>query len=131
MFYKKVLSTVMALMLLINISPTVSATDSATSGSCGDKVNYSFDSSNGILTISGTGMMDEYTSDTRPWKEYTDSIKSMVIENGVTSIGSGTFYGCNNLEAITFPNSVTSIGVGAFYFCTKLTSITIPGSVTS
>ena len=56
---------------------------------------------------------------------------SYSIPDGVTNIGSGTFYNCSSLTSITILNSVTSIGDGAFEYCKSLTSVTIPNSVTS
>jgi len=53
------------------------------------------------------------------------------IPEGVTSIDSEAFSGCNGLTAITIPASVTSIGREAFRSCTRLTYITIPASVTA
>ena len=44
-----------------------------------------------------------------------EGIKSVVIPNGVTSIGKEAFYGCSNLTSVTIPDSVTSIGDGAFF----------------
>ena len=58
------------------------------------------------------------------------NIKSVVIPNGVTSIGGSAFEGCNSLRSVTIPDSVTSIGGSAFSSCSSLTSITIPSSVT-
>ena len=59
------------------------------------------------------------------------SVKKIVIEDGVTSIGNWAFSDCSGLISITIPNSVASIGDWAFYYCTSLTTITIPDSVTS
>lgn len=55
----------------------------------------------------------------------------IVIPDGITSIGYGTFWGCGSLTDIVIPNSVTSIGDGAFNGCESLTNIVIPNSVTS
>ncbi len=100
------------------------------SGWCG--VTYTYVSSTGTLTISGTGTMEDFTSSSKvPWNAYSSSIKKVVIENGVTSIGKYAFYGCTGLTSVTIPNSVTSIGLFAFMGCTGLTSVTIPNSVTS
>ena len=60
-----------------------------------------------------------------------DKITSVVIPNGVTSIGRCAFYGCSSLANIEIPDSVISIGYSAFYACNNLTSITIPDSVKS
>ena len=86
----------------------------------------------GTLNISGTGAMKNYTdysSNQSPVFD-NDTIKSVVIEDGVTSIGNSAFEGCGGLISITIPDSVTSIGNFAFSGCVSLTNITIPNSVT-
>ena len=87
----------------------------------------------GTLNISGTGAMKNYDREgDNPSPVYNNlSVKKVVIEDGVTSIGDAAFYDCNNLTSITIPDSVTSIGNAAFSFCSSLTSITIPDGVTS
>ena len=102
----------------------------AESGTCG--ANLTWDLTGGVLTISGTGAMTDYTySDPAPWYANRESITSVTIGNGVTSIGIYAFYSCSGLTSVTIPNSVTSIGERAFSSCWSLTSITIPNSVTS
>jgi uncharacterized repeat protein (TIGR02543 family) len=59
------------------------------------------------------------------------ALTSVVIPNGVTSIGSSAFSSATSLTSVTIPASVTSIGSGAFSSATSLTSVTIPASVTS
>ena len=88
-------------------------------GACGSNANYILYNS-GKLDISGTGQMYDYSSDSMPWKNFISRITSVVIEDGVTSIGSYAFSGCSNLTSVTIPNSVTSIGSYAFYGCTSL-----------
>ncbi|MBP5420404.1 MAG: leucine-rich repeat domain-containing protein [Bacteroidales bacterium] len=66
-----------------------------------------------------------------PWNSYRKSIKKVIINEGVTSIGIDAFYFCSSLTSINIPESVTSIGYYAFTGCSSLTSITIPESVTS
>jgi uncharacterized repeat protein (TIGR02543 family) len=58
-------------------------------------------------------------------------LRSISIPNGVTSIGGYTFYNCTGLTSINIPNGVTSIGGYTFYYCIGLTSINIPNGVTS
>ena len=86
----------------------------------------------GTLNISGTGAMKNYTdysSNQSPVFD-NDTIKNVVIEDGVTSIGNSAFEGCGGLISITILDSVTSIGNFAFSGCVGLTNITIPNSVT-
>ena len=86
----------------------------------------------GTLTISGTGAMKNYDYYDNPSPVCNNSnVKKVVMEDGVTSIGSSAFRGCTSLTSITIPNSVTSIGNAVFSYCSSLTSITIPDSVTS
>ena len=86
----------------------------------------------GTLTISGTGKMKNYNySDNQSPLYINSSVKKVVIEDGVTSIGNDAFSNCSGLISITIPNSVTSIGESVFYYCTSLTTITIPDGVTS
>ena len=93
-------------------------------------VTWDFDEATGTLTISGTGAMANYysSSSDRPWADKLSDIKSVVIENGVTSIGSYAFEHCTGLESVTIPNSVTSIGYYAFQSCASLTAVNYCGS---
>ena len=84
-------------------------------------------SDDGTLTISGTGDMENYLGlKGAPWCEQKNNIKTVVIENGVTSIGDNAFFECQNMVSVTIPNSVTVIGIQAFYHCTSLASIKFP-----
>ena len=142
---KRFLSILLTALLLCAVPlvlvDTAWAASVVDSGSCGDKLTWSL-SDDGTLTISGKGAMDNYKFDgydylansyytDAPWYTYHYYIKSVVIENGVTSIGDRAFYGCANLTSVTIPSSVASIGSSAFYRCYELTSVTIPSRVTS
>ena len=62
---------------------------------------------------------------------YMHPITSVIIQDGVMSIGEYAFQSCERLISIDIPNSVTSIGDGAFQSCTALTSIAIPDKMTT
>lgn len=135
---KKIISVFLAFVMLIGVTSmgmTVFAEDETSnepsySGKCGENVYYNFDESTATLTISGTGDMADYAgAGYQPWSNYEEYISSVIIENGVTSIGDYAFSGCN-LTSVTIPDGVTSIGGYAFSSC-KFTSVKIPDSVIS
>ena len=128
---KKIISLLLSLAMLLTITSGLNLTAFADvkTGKCGDNVTYSLDTETGVLTISGTGDMADYSTYS-PFDD-NNSVESVIIENGVTSIGGGVFEYCTSLISVTIPNSVTSIGDSAFFGCTSLTSVTIPNSVTS
>ena len=113
---KKFCILVFSLIILSFIS-TVCYAETLSSGVCGDNLTYVLDS-NGTLTISGTGDMYDFNYDGVPvvWSEYKDSITSLVIEEGVTSVGLNAFFNYYNLENIHIASSVTDIGSSSFHY---------------
>ncbi len=98
---------------------------------CGEDLIWSLDE-NGTLTIAGSGDMSDWSYNSHaPWNDNSGSVRTVVIQPGVTSIGDYAFYNCSSLTSVTIPSTVTSIGNYAFYHCTSLTSVTIPEGVTS
>ena len=94
------------------------------SGTCGDNLTWTLYES-GQLSISGTGAMDDYTNSSSPWYSHKDSIKTVNIGSGITTIGDNAFYDCNSLTYVTILNSVTTIGDYAFCDCDSLSSVRI------
>lgn len=98
-------------------------------GICGADLTWEIDD-NGTLIVSGTGEMFDYGfHEYRAlWSRHADSIKNVVIEAGVTSIGKDAFVYCDNITSVTIPASVTSIGEGAFRLCNKLSTVNYGGT---
>ncbi|MDE6004062.1 MAG: leucine-rich repeat protein, partial [Oscillospiraceae bacterium] len=102
-------------------------------GTCGENLIWNFDSITGILTISGTGDMIDfnYYESSPEWSYLKENIKTVIIQDGVTSIGSLAFHGYSNLESVTIPNSMKVIGEHAFEYCSALESVILPENVIS
>lgn len=103
-----------------------------TAGKCGDSLTWSL-SSDGTLTISGTGDMYDYNAvppyNISPWYHNTD-IKKLVINNGVSSIGDYALLGCYKISSISLPESLERIGYSALDPCSGLTEIDLPKNLT-
>ena len=127
---RKIISLLLSLLMIITSVPLMAVESfAATNGTTGD-CTWTLDS-DGVLTISGNGKMEDYAHDfngTRaPWGF---SITDVIIEDGVTRIGDGAFYHCESLTSVTIPDSVIEIGQSAFCI-TGLESLTLGKSVRS
>ena len=103
-------------------------------GMLANDLSWTLDTNTGVLIISGNGELsgDYYDNYYHyPWDIEKNTIKSVKISDGVTSIGAVAFAECTNLVSVTIPNSVTTIGYCAFYGCSSLENIDIPDSVTT
>ena len=92
----------------------------ATSGQCGENLNWNFE--NDTLTITGTGDM-EFSEELAPWEEL--DYQNVVIEDGVTSIADGAFCYAYLLKRVTIPASVAKIGEDALAECSNLVDISV------
>ena len=138
---KRIASILLAVMMIVTLLPlglveTAWAATVVGSGSCGkngDNVTWKL-TSEGTLTISGTGDMadfDYWNGNGAPWLRVRLQAKKVIIQDGVTSIGSYAFYDCDALANVIISNGLTNIGNYAFYRCTRLANVTIPASVTA
>ena len=92
------------------------------SGECGENLTWT-EYSDRTLIIEGTGPMDS-----APWSSF---VKTVQIQDGVTSIAEHAFEGCSSLTDVSIPQSIKSIGNSAFAGCEKLSNIFIPNGVES
>ena len=100
-------------------------------GTCGANLTWTLNE-DGVLTVSGTGAMNNYViySADAPWHKHQESVKKVVIGEGVTSIGAYAFNNHQNLAEVIIPDSVTEIGDHAFISCDQLTIVNLPDSLT-
>ena len=111
---RKIVSIIVLFVLILTILPINSVLGvTPKSYTVSDGVSANLDSS-GVLTITGTGEIPDYSSETQiPWNG--EQIKKLVINDGITRIGNYAFYGLEELEEITWSNTLISIGEYAFY----------------
>ena len=127
---KRICSLLLALLMVVTMLPTTSAAAETASGTCGengDNLTWIL-TADGTLTISGEGEMGSCSA-SAPWEERKNDIKAVIIESGVTSIGSYGFSGCTALINVVIPDGVTDIGNDAFSRCTNLREIRLPDSI--
>ena len=121
---------------LLNAELHVNSAGYVVFGSCGENLTWGIDT-DGTLTISGTGDMQDYDvvsendawHTTAPWYAY--SPKKLVLEEGITHVGKSAFVGCGFTGELTIPKGVTDIGYRAFGYCSGFTgSVTLPEGLT-
>lgn len=122
----RLLSILLVLLMALTLLPLGALADE--NNKCGEDLTWNLDEI-GILTISGTGEMYDYSEDyLAPWSEHCLEITSITIGDGVTSIGSSAFCYCS-VKSITLPFGLKHIGSSAFFNCPNIQQINIPDSV--
>ncbi|MBD5137588.1 MAG: leucine-rich repeat protein [Lachnospiraceae bacterium] len=136
-----ILLVIISIVIRMNTVQVYADTYSGTCGEDGNKdsVTWTFNSNTNILKISGTGAIRDfyYTEDVYEspalydeWFAYKNQISFIIVDEGITSIGSHAFYGLKKLQYISLPDTLTDIRARAFKNSTKLNNITIPPNVT-
>lgn len=135
---KKLFSFVLAFVLGAGVSIQATIIDSGTCGESGNETNVTWElTSDGLLTISGTGAMADYSimddEPKAPWDSYKSSsypkITSIIVNRGVTTIGNYALYGFSFVTSISLPGGLTRIGMGGINACQNLESLTLPSTL--
>lgn len=123
---KRLLSILLVLLMALTLLPLGALADD--NNKCGENLTWEF--ADGILTISGTGDMYDYSSaDPAPWSAKNSDICEITVGDGVTSIGDNAFHSCKELSMVTFMGGLTRIGSGAFAGCEALRDFDFPYSL--
>ena len=115
---KKLAAMLLAVIMAVSLLPGTAW--AATSGSCGDNVTWSY--SNGTLTIQGTGPMKDYKTDNdnnyalTPWVSYCGNVHTIIIGEGVTSIGARAFRKCTASTSVVDSGRLLSIILQTLYY---------------
>ena len=125
----KRLAVALALVLVIGLCAACALAETI-SGTCGEGLTWTLDDDTATLTISGKGAMTDYDGDTEyaPWSDET--VTTVIVESGVTTVGAYAFYG-NDISEIELPSTLTAIGSHAFHGSKKLKSFSVPDGVTT
>ena len=115
---------------------SISLTVSEYGGECGSRATWRL-TDDGVLTISGKDGIYEYgwygeddVYHPAPWaEEGVPAVKKLVVNSGITYIGSSTFEGLDQLTSVSLPDTMEYIGWGAFSDCASLTSIVVPEGI--
>lgn len=108
-----------------DLAASITADTAEAWGVCGADMEWYYQ--NNILVLRGTGaVMDGKDV---PWEKYKKDINRVIVENGCTRLGNGSFYEYSNLSSIVLPDTLEEIGSNTFYRCYQLPSITLPDSV--
>lgn len=138
---KRLLSTILAIVLLLSCTPVIPLQVLAETGdTCEEYLTWEVsddqvfiedcdESISGDIIIPAT--LDGYPVISISSNAFDNctGITGVTIPNGIRSLSKGAFYGCENLENVVLPDSVVIIGDYAFQNCTSLKSITIPENV--
>ena len=120
---------------IVSVTYRKPAAATVASGKCGDSAAWKLDAA-GTLTISGSGktwdFIDEDWNANAPWYDVSLRlrIKKVVVEKGITYVGTWAFYDCSEMTSVSLPTTLETMGASVFMDCTSLTSVTIPDGVT-
>ena len=96
----------------------------------GENLTWTLNTDTGLLHITGTGAMNDFSIYGGPWENYNGKVKAIQMDPGITYIGYGAF-SHTNVTSVVIPEGVTAIGNYAFYWCGQLTSVSLPSTLTS
>lgn len=124
---KRIISLLLAVVLTMTIIPFSGIVASAEtfSGSCGDNLTWTLDDVTGVLKISGTGEMTNFSGGGSPWMSKRNYIIHVEVNDNVTTIGNNAFFNLPELKTVSVGKSVKKIGDQAFYMCPALERIDI------
>ena len=74
--------------------------------------------------------MDDFESKAQPWKDYVNDFNTVIVSEGITSIGNYAFYNYSSVTRIDLPDTIQRIGARAITNC-NITTINLTNSLTT
>ena len=93
-------------------------------GSCDYSLTWTFDEASGVLAISGSGRMKNYSSG-YPWKQYVPYIQQVTVSEGIRQLGEYAFEDCVKLTSVSLPSTLETWDSTVFDGCTSLAEVNI------
>ena len=128
-YFRAFLALLLTVSFLTGVTPVLAQEIDYT---CGENLTWLLDAETKTLTIAGTGKMRNFNSSgstAAPWLGFSSSIESVVVEDGVASIGDYAFYSCNSIKTAVIGEGVRAIGRYAFHYCSTLQSLALPSTL--
>jgi len=126
---KKMICGMLSVLMTVSQMDSISVFHAETEQKCGKNAEWSF--SGHTLTISGTGAMDDYSSETPPpWNTYNEQICEIAVMDGITAIGAFAFSSCSATD-VSLPDSCVSVGDNAFAGMQQLNKLVLPSGLQS
>ena len=124
---KRITSLLLVLAIILSLAPVT--VRGVSTGSCGENAVWHLDS-DGCLTISGSGEMENFLSyNSAPWYSECESIRKLVISPGISTIGDYAFYDCTQLQEVVWNSDLISIGRSSFSYCSALETVSLPDAL--
>ena len=128
--FTKFMSLLLAMVMLVGVMVLPASAANVVEGNIpNSNLTWQYDKDSKTLTISGEGEMPDNPVSDKTWSNYLGNIETVVIEDGVTSIGAYAFENCSKLKSVSIPNSVQKINVGAFRYCESLDNVELPDGI--
>jgi len=126
------LLTLVAMLVLTLASCGNSAAVASDASGTWEGISWEYVKDGQTLTLRGNGdMANAANADTVGWAAVRASVKKVIMDDSITSVGNYAFYFMPLLESVQLSSSLTSVGDYAFALCSALTSVNLPEGVTS
>ena len=106
---KRFVSILLALVLLVGTLPVMGVSAAVEGGDLGNGNRWELDRDTGVLTLVGTGELFTRSGNLAPWAKWKEEIRTVVIQEGITSVSYGAFSACQWVEEFCIPSTMEDV----------------------